>query len=498
MGYSEPPSAAGRPDAEADRLGQVFTPDHVADLMVERLVERVDNWSDAIVLDPCVGSGALPRAIARAGLSFASFQSYEIDQALARESDNWLRSNLGCADKVVCNDFLLSDEKPKRGWDVAIANPPYIRQEWIDRKDFYQRLFKDRYSVSIPGTSNLYVYFLVHIVENLTHGGAFSVVVYDSWQNTIYGNWLIDYLNSQCNALRVDRLTNAPFEGRLIDATVISGRKRGSHEGNDSPLARYAEESQELPGFVDLSDEYWTKRGLRLKQASFFMAGQEEVATCGATRFAKKPNKLTSLSVLSDHSESALLVGLNDEPSPQIMRELERRLELAIDRPESNRSILNWYRERPEYWYRHPAPPVAPLLFSYYFRGRPKHVLNKDMLPYADNYYGLSPLTEVSPATCFAVLNSSIVSLHLTKRARTQGSGLRKLQLFEYREIKVPSAKQMGKVAKRGLDKLGAEIASYPELNLKLINEVDEILFREFGCIDALKPSRIQTVLSGI
>ncbi len=78
----------------------------------------------------------------------------------------------------------------------------------------------------IPGTSNLYVYFVVKIISDLKPGGQFSCILYDSWQSIRYGASLVDYLNENCSSIQFEAVPNQPFHGRLINATILYGTKR--------------------------------------------------------------------------------------------------------------------------------------------------------------------------------------------------------------------------------------------------------------------------------
>src|SRR6202040_3317807 len=128
--------------------------------------------------------------------------------------------------QIIHEDYLQS-HRPI-AFDMAILNPPYVRQEWIDNKELYRKQFYKKYGLEVPGTSNLYIYFLVKVIHDLEKGGRFCCVVYDSWQSTRFGQWLSAFLNRACSTLKLLPIKGQPFEGRLIDATIIIGRKKMS------------------------------------------------------------------------------------------------------------------------------------------------------------------------------------------------------------------------------------------------------------------------------
>lgn len=496
--YSEPPSDAKKPKDACTLLGQIFTPDWLADLMVRRLGDICPNDEQMVVLDPCVGEGAFPKAFHRNSIE-ADIHCLDTDPKMVEKTNSWLQNHLPQSRPCFNGDYLLTDVI-KMSHNATIANPPYIRHEWIRNRKKYSARIKRDYGERIPGTSNLYAYFIVKIIMELPEDGTFCIVVYDSWMNTKYGQWLVEFLNRRCSSIDVNYINEAPFGEPLIDATVISGRTSTSESQTFQPLI-LPEKSffSGTDGFVQLNQEYTTRRGLRLKQASFFMGNDQDIENHGAIRFAKKPACLDGLVTSRDHPESLFLI-TNDEklPSVRIMQELQRRLELAQADPENNKSILNWYSERPKHWFRHAKPPAAPILFNYYIRVNPRHILNDANLPFADNYYGVTPNTDTPVEFVFALLNSSAVTLELLTRSRTQGSGLRKLQLFEYREIWVPSASSFNEEQISRLVGLGRNLASANTKDSGIIHEIDSVVFESLGNMDILEPTALRMRIVGI
>nr|WP_303716828.1 TaqI-like C-terminal specificity domain-containing protein [Methanoculleus marisnigri] len=79
------------------------------------------------------------------------------------------------------------------GFDVVIANPPYVRQESIkDQKDY----FKDHFRV-YQGTADLYVYFVERGVSLLAAGGEFTYILPNKWMRANYGKPLRAWLKER-------------------------------------------------------------------------------------------------------------------------------------------------------------------------------------------------------------------------------------------------------------------------------------------------------------
>ena len=384
--------------------------------------------------------------MAASGLTGLHVHAFDIDPDMVSASRAWAARS-GMALTISERDYLqtpLTDN-----FDFAVLNPPYIRQEWILNKQAYQDIFAKKYNLKIPGTSNLYVYFLVKAIADLRIGGKLACIIYDSWLSTRYGKWLQLHLAAACHSVTVESIANMPFKGHLIDATIIYAVK-GPHgtqppEKADDGLQR---------GYAKIDTLFETKRGLRLKQANFFLSELCRTETEGSTPFVKKVKGVRGYLVPEDHPETALLI-TSSKKDPRTLAAIAQRLALAKALPTKNISILTWFKERPKVWAEHASPPVAPFIFNYYLRSRPRFLYNPTRA-YSDNFYGLVPRNpSVSDYAWIALLNSTNTAIGILDCARNQGAGLAKLQLFEFRNVCILDAHHFPDSALSKLSNLG-------------------------------------------
>lgn len=69
------------------------------------------------------------------------------------------------------------------GFDVVVANPPYVRQEWFkDDKPYLQKHFQ-----AYDGVADLYVYFYELALKILKPGGRLGFIVTNKWMKAGYG-----------------------------------------------------------------------------------------------------------------------------------------------------------------------------------------------------------------------------------------------------------------------------------------------------------------------
>ena len=120
---------------------------------------------------------------------------------------------------------------------------------------------------------------------------------------------------------------------------------------------------------------------------------------------------------------------------------------------------MTWFEQRPKKWSSHDRAPRDVILFNYYLRRRPKHILNLEMRVYSDNFYGITPRDGLSPYCWLAALNSTISAVGILANARNQGSGLAKLQLFEYRDSLILDIRKWSRHELDVLESFGRELA---------------------------------------
>ena len=117
------------------------------------------------------------------------------------------------------------------GFDIAIANPPYVRQEDIEPKIYKDSLVR-QYSDAVVARSDLYCYFYARALQLLKGGGMHVFVCSNSWLDVGYGAKLQEYLlnNSHVHAI-YESAVERQFSTADIN-TIISliGKNPGGKE----------------------------------------------------------------------------------------------------------------------------------------------------------------------------------------------------------------------------------------------------------------------------
>ncbi len=153
-------------------------------------------------------------------------------------------------------DSLLPDENTKpasgglqrSGFDLVLANPPYVRQEKIKHlKTGLENAF-DCYT----GTTDLYVYFYERGVSLLGHGGVISFISSNKFFRAAYGEKLRKFLREKTELQTVVDFGDLPiFEATAYPCIVVASNRppKGSHETKTLKVKTMADVSR----FTDLT-----------------------------------------------------------------------------------------------------------------------------------------------------------------------------------------------------------------------------------------------------
>ena len=126
-------------------------------------------------------------------------------------------------------DFAEIFASNEPGFDIAIANPPYLRQELIDSamKDFglridkklLQSVYNKLSSISVSGKADLYVYFYLRSIAIVEQSrGTVCFICSNSWMDVDFGSSLKDVL-SRCSS-QVTIIDNKSY--RSFDIAAIN------------------------------------------------------------------------------------------------------------------------------------------------------------------------------------------------------------------------------------------------------------------------------------
>ncbi len=113
----------------------------------------------------------------------------------------------------------------KDGFDIVIANPPYVRHERIPQETL--KSLKAAYSAVQHGMADLYVYFYARALELLREGGTLAFISSNKFFRTGYGKGLRDLLTSQTQAQVILDFGDAPvFDAAAYPCIVLTTKDK--------------------------------------------------------------------------------------------------------------------------------------------------------------------------------------------------------------------------------------------------------------------------------
>lgn len=118
---------------------------------------------------------------------------------------------------------ILSQSSQKKGFDIVIANPPYVRQERL--KEMKPQLKADFPGLYL-GTADLYTYFYATAVQLLSVGGVLAFISSNKFFRRLYGSKIREHLSGLCDVSQVIDFGDSPIFEAIAYPTIVIAQKR--------------------------------------------------------------------------------------------------------------------------------------------------------------------------------------------------------------------------------------------------------------------------------
>ena len=138
---------------------------------------------------------------------------------------------------------VLREGDPNAGFDIVLANPPYVRQEKLDAED--QKSYEEAFPQVHTGMADILVYFFARALQVLRPGGWLAFITSNKFMRAAYGAGIREYLPASLRIRRVIDFGDLPlFEanGKAIAAypTVLVGNRSEDLAEHALPVADLA------------------------------------------------------------------------------------------------------------------------------------------------------------------------------------------------------------------------------------------------------------------
>ncbi len=506
----EPESCSTVTDNENKRnlLGQVFTPPVLAKFMVSLLPTKKPSLK---LLDPCIGPNTFFNEIKQIHQT-STLTGIELDGSLIDDKVRAFYEELNRS--LVIGSFFNLPLSEK--FDVVIQNPPYVRHElMMDGENSKFEAIKSLGPLSkiIPSKSNLYLYFLIKSIFHLKENGVLVAVIYDSWLYSDFGNFLKEAFTRFGFLKEIYHFKNTAFPDAEVGATVIYFQRSIQTNNDNESIKIYSlKEIGEISTkekiknlkyrSISVGDlinyrfseetaldfknelfqplyEYSSKpiqRGISCIANKFFI--HKEKAFDEAIPFVKN---VTAIQTFKVKNELSYLLAIKDSVSSKTSEHLEIAKRLILN-DANNFKALKRQISTDQNWYKVKLKGPGNLLFNYYLRKNIDFILNEDLHYCSDNFYSLH--IENHLLAHFAIFNSTFTRISILLHSRAQGNGLRKIQLYEFKNIPVIDINSLSPMAISQLEKIGKKLSLLKRkttLKEQLIAEIDNILIGEYN-----------------
>jgi hypothetical protein len=127
--------------------------------------------------------------------------------------------------------------------DAVVGNPPYLRQEDIQKKQTYRGLIESEWrGIKLSGRSDLHVYFWPHAAKFLKRGGRFGFLTSSSWLDVEYGFPLQNWVLNSFEILAIIESDCEPwFTGARVATAATVLRLEPNEEKRFSNLVRFVQ-----------------------------------------------------------------------------------------------------------------------------------------------------------------------------------------------------------------------------------------------------------------
>jgi len=115
------------------------------------------------------------------------------------------------------------------GFDIVVANPPYVRQELIKA---IKPILKSIYPNVYVGTADLYVYFYARALQSLRDGGMLCFITPNKWFRANYGTRLREYIAAATAIMSITDFGELPvFQAAATFPMIFVAQKASSQQG---------------------------------------------------------------------------------------------------------------------------------------------------------------------------------------------------------------------------------------------------------------------------
>lgn len=489
-----------------ENLGQVFTSSILAKFMISLLKDEIKPNSS--ILDPCIGPNTFFKALPEEASS-CYLKGIEIDNNLINDEIKEFYND--SKRTLIQGSFFDLDSTEK--FDLIIQNPPYVRQELlasgVNSKSNIRNGISSYFS-TIPSQSNLYIYFLIKSILHLNENGVMVAVIYDSWLYSSFGKFLKESFLKLGHLNSIYHFKKSAFDDADVGATVIKFVKSKNNKKSTSYFA--LNDLNDLKTYNGIADK---PHNLNAKELLTYSFNNNSVINFKSKLFktlnsiVSEPIQRGTSAIVNNHfifsekiypelkpiiktvssietynviKEDAYILVLDGSISELTKEYLDSVKSKILDTPSEKYKAVKRNIVKSKNWYTIKVKSSGNFIFNYYLRNNIDFIYNPNKHISSDNFYSVN--IEHSELAYLAILNSSLTRLNILNNSRSQGNGLRKIQLYEFKEVEIIDIRNISCESINELEELGRLLLStnrYDNIENEIIEQIDLILLNEYN-----------------
>jgi hypothetical protein len=185
---------------------------------------------------------------AAAAKLLAGWNPYDQNTPAAFFDPEWMFGRLREPEPSSLTRLSTLNTQLSPGFDIAVANPPYVRQEQIKEQKL---LLKPHYPEVFTGTADLYVYFYARSLQLLRPGGQLAFITSNKFFRSGYGESLRTHLAHTTRLRQVIDFGDAPVFTAIAYPCIVLTEKGKPERGHTFHALNW-EPSSPIPEFVNI------------------------------------------------------------------------------------------------------------------------------------------------------------------------------------------------------------------------------------------------------
>jgi len=220
------------------RNGSYYTPEFLADFIMNYVSSHFKGWKKLSILEPSVGDGSFIRSFNKTkfpkSIQHFSFQAVEKFKSELRKAQDQAEINRkkNVRFSFIKSDFLKFQSTTNRKFLLIAGNPPYIKKSLLNKAQI--NLCKEINSaagLSEKSVKNIWPYFLIRNCQLLEDSGVLAFVLPAELLQVNFSGELRQFLINNFQRIEVFTFDDLLFECKGQDTVLLISYKQHKNPG---------------------------------------------------------------------------------------------------------------------------------------------------------------------------------------------------------------------------------------------------------------------------